>query len=135
MPRGRVANQFRELLGVLGADGARLVGRHDDVGHDEEGAVLGRRDNVVSLVPHALVHVVPGLGNARAGLVGQLRSEKQSLKRNWNISLSLSLLRNLSFSYCLFAIHLDVTHLLTLVKVGALLPPQSNGLFIMYMKE
>jgi hypothetical protein len=25
--------------------------------------------------------------------------------------------------------------LLTLVKVGALLPPQSNGLFIMYMKE
>ena len=31
--------------------------RDDDVGGDEEGAVLGRGDDVVGLVPHARIQV------------------------------------------------------------------------------
>ena len=40
---------------VLGAEAARLVGRDDDVGGHEEGAVLRRRNHVVRHVPHARV--------------------------------------------------------------------------------
>ena len=32
-----------------------MVGRDDDIGGDEESAVLRRRDDVVSLVPYTLI--------------------------------------------------------------------------------
>lgn len=41
---------------VFRASGPSLIWRQHDVGHDEERAVLGRRDDVVGLVPDPLVH-------------------------------------------------------------------------------
>ena len=46
-------------LGVLRALRLGLVGRDDDVGGDEEGAVLGGGDHVVRGVPDAVVQRVP----------------------------------------------------------------------------
>ena len=51
----RVAVDALDVKVVLGAESARLVRRDDDVGGDEEGAVLRRGHHVVSHVPHSRV--------------------------------------------------------------------------------
>lgn len=64
---GAVAEQFGHFVRILWTLGPRLVGSDDHVGHDKEGPVFGGRHDVVSLVPDALIHVVPLRRDASAG--------------------------------------------------------------------
>lgn len=60
--------------GVLGAGGLTLVRGEDNVGRDEEGAVLRRWDHVICHVPDPVVEVVPLLGDLRTdvGIGGKM---------------------------------------------------------------
>ena len=49
------ANGFREFRGVFWASGTGLIWSDDDVGHDKECVVFGRRHDVVRLVPHPFI--------------------------------------------------------------------------------